>query len=89
VGWLQWDIIEIEGLRLVLVMTLARADFMEEIDSSYKQLGIVMSFAGPIIIVLTFASMPCTLVCWRNVSRTHVCACFRCVFWFSSFVGFG
>jgi hypothetical protein len=61
----QWDIIEIEGLRLVLVMTLARDDFMAEIDSSYKQLGIVMSFAGPIIIVLTFA---CT-------QRARACVC--------------
>ena len=64
----QWDQIESGNLKLTLVMTLNRADFMSEIDNSYKQLGIVIAFAGPIIIVLTFASehsvlcpVPCPL----------------------------
>lgn len=46
------------NLELVLVMTLNRADFMQEIDNSYKQLGIVMAFAGPVIIILSFAGKP-------------------------------
>lgn len=44
------------GLELVLVLTLNQQDFLEEIDSTYKELGIVMSFSGPVIVILTFAS---------------------------------
>ena len=66
---IQWELVTVGSLKLVLVMVLNRADFMKEIDESVTQLGIVMSFAGPSIIVLSFASM---YLCFM-----HLYACLR------------
>ena len=68
VDWTQWEPVNIQDLRLVLVMVLDHNDFNKEIDRTYEQVGIALAIGAPIAVTLTAFSTCLGMVAWSSSS---------------------